>query len=233
MRRIGMSVLAAGIALAMAAPAAAVTSLNTYMQFFQTSNTKAFEYTPHAASSTLVVSGTGGLAIALAYVKAPHFVGETFLGTFTLSTASTEEVLFNVGVFEQRGHSGTFTFTGPGGLNVLTLNFNNGVLTRTTGTTPTVSLLAECPCGITWSSDVFELPASGIKDFAFALNSVLGDAWIEPFAKTGSGYFGEAFRATGTGTFAAVPEPATWAMLISGFGLVGFAARRRRATVVA
>ena len=30
---------------------------------------------------------------------------------------------------------------------------------------------------------------------------------------------------------AAVPEPATWAMLISGFGMVGFAARRRRAGV--
>jgi len=28
----------------------------------------------------------------------------------------------------------------------------------------------------------------------------------------------------------AVPEPATWAMMISGFGLVGFAARRRRAS---
>jgi len=27
----------------------------------------------------------------------------------------------------------------------------------------------------------------------------------------------------------AIPEPATWAMMISGFGLVGFAARRRRA----
>jgi hypothetical protein len=33
-------------------------------------------------------------------------------------------------------------------------------------------------------------------------------------------------RATVTG----VPEPATWAMLIAGFGLVGFAARRRRET---
>ena len=30
---------------------------------------------------------------------------------------------------------------------------------------------------------------------------------------------------------AAVPEPATWAMLIAGFGLVGFAARRSRKTV--
>jgi len=29
----------------------------------------------------------------------------------------------------------------------------------------------------------------------------------------------------------AVPEPATWAMLITGFGLVGFAARRRRSMV--
>ena len=27
---------------------------------------------------------------------------------------------------------------------------------------------------------------------------------------------------------AAVPEPATWAMMILGFGLIGFAARRRR-----
>lgn len=34
----------------------------------------------------------------------------------------------------------------------------------------------------------------------------------------------------GTLTFQPVPEPATWAMLLAGFGMVGFAMRRRRAT---
>jgi hypothetical protein len=29
-----------------------------------------------------------------------------------------------------------------------------------------------------------------------------------------------------------VPEPATWAMMIGGFGFVGAASRRRRATTV-
>ena len=32
---------------------------------------------------------------------------------------------------------------------------------------------------------------------------------------------------------ATVPEPATWGLMIAGFGMVGFAARRRRSTVVA
>nr|WP_303784543.1 PEPxxWA-CTERM sorting domain-containing protein [Sandarakinorhabdus limnophila] len=31
----------------------------------------------------------------------------------------------------------------------------------------------------------------------------------------------------------AIPEPGRWAMLIAGFGLVGAAGRRRRATVAA
>ena len=41
------------------------------------------------------------------------------------------------------------------------------------------------------------------------------------------------FRVSGvTPPVAAVPEPATWAMMIGGFGLVGGAMRRRRATTV-
>jgi hypothetical protein len=30
-----------------------------------------------------------------------------------------------------------------------------------------------------------------------------------------------------------IPEPGTWAMMIAGFGLVGFAARRRRTLATA
>jgi hypothetical protein len=41
------------------------------------------------------------------------------------------------------------------------------------------------------------------------------------------------FDSTGlTGTITAVPEPATWAMMIGGFGLVGAAMRRRQRTKV-
>ena len=36
-----------------------------------------------------------------------------------------------------------------------------------------------------------------------------------------------------TGKLDVVPEPATWAMLVTGFGVVGAAARRRRQTVFA
>jgi hypothetical protein len=36
-----------------------------------------------------------------------------------------------------------------------------------------------------------------------------------------------------TGTFTAVPEPASWAMLIAGFGLTGAVMRRRRMALAA
>ena len=46
-------------------------------------------------------------------------------------------------------------------------------------------------------------------------------------------YFGIADDGGGDGAGGVVPEPATWALLLSGFGMVGFASRRRRAAAVA
>lgn len=62
------------------------------------------------------------------------------------------------------------------------------------------------------------LPSRG-----FALNDYRFNLWT----RTGGGNSGIADLAQGQGTFGAVPEPASWAMLIIGFGLVGSAARRQ------
>lgn len=47
---------------------------------------------------------------------------------------------------------------------------------------------------------------------------------VHPIAPIQAAIFREVAHITGVGT---VPEPATWALMIAGFGLVGFAARRR------
>lgn len=47
----------------------------------------------------------------------------------------------------------------------------------------------------------------------------------------GANWQGQQISTTGAATFSdpagAVPEPATWAMMLAGFGMIGFAARRR------
>ena len=66
-----------------------------------------------------------------------------------------------------------------------------------------------------------------------------GDTLLLNFAQVGTElnsytYTVEAFSDANFGeTFGAVPEPATWALMLGGFGMVGFAARRRRSVVAA
>ena len=64
-------------------------------------------------------------------------------------------------------------------------------------------------------------PATQTGTFSFAVNE--GDTYGF-FVRSTDGALGR-----GVFTVGAVPEPASWAMLIAGFGLVGAVARRRRA----
>ncbi|WP_310476064.1 PEPxxWA-CTERM sorting domain-containing protein [Sandarakinorhabdus sp.] len=88
----------------------------------------------------------------------------------------------------------------------------------------------------------------GIAGLSFTVNGTVGAAGTNPgslltygFTATSSSHllsFGQTSVSDGSPIIdnisidtvgAAIPEPASWAMLLAGFGLVGFAARRRRA----
>ena len=59
---------------------------------------------------------------------------------------------------------------------------------------------------------------------------VFSGTTLEPTFLSGTYGFAPGYRLTISN---AVPEPATWAMMIVGFGLVGLSARRRREAVAA
>lgn len=118
--------------------------------------------------------------------------------------------------------------------NLLTINFTNAVLTGTANGT-TIGFAANTPnSAISFSSDFRTFTrADWLTNFDFALagNSAsvaLARAVVDPTLTNVTGTRSlSSFRVSTTGTFAAsaVPEAATWMMMIIGFGAVG-AARR-------
>lgn len=84
--------------------------------------------------------------------------------------------------------------------------------------------------------DVLDLVAEGL-DFTVGADGVLRLEWYEGFA---DGADPDGLWNSGTLTFtyeptdveAPIPEPATWAMMIGGFGMMGASLRRRRSTSV-
>lgn len=79
----------------------------------------------------------------------------------------------------------------------------------------------------------FELlaPLSLLPSRGFAAADYVFSMWtrrrINPLMDSGNFEIGD-FAPDATGFTASIPEPATWAMLITGFGAVGLAVRRRR-----
>ena len=80
-------------------------------------------------------------------------------------------------------------------------------------------------CGYTgWIQATYTIATAGTYRLAFGVTN-----WSDNAFDSGLAYAGVFVDGVGVG----VPEPASWAMLIAGFGLVGAAARRRRAAVAA
>ncbi|MFN7176530.1 MAG: PEPxxWA-CTERM sorting domain-containing protein [Thermaurantiacus sp.] len=96
----------------------------------------------------------------------------------------------------------------------------------------------------TYGGELFDAGVPGTFDIAesipFAGGTGIYSGWTGFATAVGSVRFGEfegqcaSFGdATFSGELTMVPEPLSWAMMIAGFGLVGFAARRRRAVALA
>jgi hypothetical protein len=147
--------------------------------------------------------------------------------------------------------SGSFSFTYTGattlhvlghayrtGANLLTANFVGGSIAGQDGGTSGSATASTSVPGetITYTSDLIRFTHTISQDFAISASSITSALGFSQYQALNS------FSATTTGLFAtqplpeltaSVPEPATWAMLVAGFGLVGVGVRRRTGALAA
>ena len=197
--------------------------------------------TKGAAPVKFLMAVPAGSPYALAFSKPQNAL-------FTLSAVSTTAPLLSGGTFSEL-FNGSLSFTattpiyalnaaghavGPALTNLLTINFTNAVFTGSANGL-TMGLAASTPAStISFTSDFRTFSrADWLTNFDFAL---AGNAASVPLARalvdptltnvTGTRTL-NSFRATTTGTFAAsaVPESATWMMMIMGFAAIGLARR--------
>ena len=125
----------------------------------------------------------------------------------TIATAAGQQyrLTFYVGNASPTGGNGS-NYTQPSTLN---LSIDGGALSTYTNAVNT-------PFGINFRKFSFVFTAAGATSLAFS-NGTVGDNYL----------------GLDTVSVTAVPEPATWGLMIAGFAMVGFAARRRRNAAVA
>jgi hypothetical protein len=155
-----------------------------------------------------------------------------------------------VGFINTLGGDGTFTF-GPGSFFATIKGNNDGIsgnIAQYTEIAPDNFILE-----FVWSYRSRDVDGSLFDPAGYVLNGVYTQLTVDgtPFNAVQSGTFSLSLTAgdefgfyvesddgnLGRGILAfgiaGVPEASTWAMMIAGFGLVGFAARRRRVALAA
>lgn len=127
------------------------------------------------------------------------------------------------------------------GSNLLTGTFTNAAIAgQRRGTSGSVGASTSGGSTITYTSDFLDFSETVSRDFSLALTSIASPLQAVPTSGTPTRAL-RTFRALSTGSFSsdpapiitAVPEPATWGLMVLGFGMVGFAARRRSTPVAA
>jgi hypothetical protein len=155
-----------------------------------------------ASTGAATVSGDGSIALL------PVSAG-------TLTFTSADPVTWN-------GHTGT---------NLLTVDFTGGSLTTALGGSTANYGASTPPFSVDFTSDFLDFSSSTARDLAMAINAInpsVGFAFggIRSHAGSVSGNFGS--DATSGNPQGVVPEPASWALMFAGFGLVGSVLRSQR-----
>ncbi len=204
-------------------------------------------FTPLSSFANIEFSGTtAGVGTLSSAANAPvtfRFLDATgstsvfdVVSSFNFSALTTGGVVAG-GVGIAPVTSGSFSFTasaptnynGRTGTNLLSATFTGGALTGLIGGSVASYINSEPPGTVTFTSDFLDFDQSTARDFAIAINAinpllVADPSGIAGFAGTASGTFG---ADAVSGNPAIVPEPASWALMIIGFGMVGGVARRR------
>jgi hypothetical protein len=131
-------------------------------------------------------------------------------------------------VANQPGIAGDFYVLGPANQQWLNGYFASGTILANIGATSSFFTVNSSPGGLIITSGSFQslLPAGFF--FNITKTGIAGPG-IQAVPGQTLANFDPAF----SGAFGVVPEPANWALLIAGFGLVGAASRRRRVRRVA
>lgn len=161
------------------------------------------------AALVAAASTTSAHAAVIFSVNASFSSGGTLTGTFTTNDAITQVIAINL-ISSANGNFQATTYSNVGTIDNQQLP-NTFRLTVTSGATKQLQLVftpALSTSGSTIGGNSFEAQ----QIIGAGNRSITGTASVQ--------------------TAPAVPEPATWAMMIGGFTLVGAAMRRRRQTSV-
>lgn len=216
-----IAAVVAGALTLVAVPAAAATETTTYLQFFQANNNKVLNVSRVAGVTTFSASG----ALVDARVQAFHpdapFLEQV---SFSFSASSSESREIVGDGFQVQGFTGVLSFTTADNRNLLTLQFNDALSASFDGSDAGTFSSAMPPAVFNFSSDIIDVSNFVGGNFSLAISGLSSPIIDGDYSINGNiaGTFAAA-------TQAVVPEPAAWALMISGFGMVGFAARRRRA----
>jgi len=167
------------------------------------------------------------------------------------NSPATQMTLFNQSYIAQWGLSGNFSFisknaitigskTFAAGANLLSATLINDqtIFGQNQATSGGISAATSSGATIVYTSDFLDFSNTVNRDASFSLSAItsLVNKQNLGLNQLNASSALRSFRATATGSFSsdpspivtAIPEPATWAMMLGGFGLIGGIARRTR-----